>query len=426
MIRALLLSALLLAATAISPVRADRLHLDSGGHIDTDSWWVENGWIMYENEHGTVGIPRSSVIRIERGDPAEPTALRPNRPPGEQKRSEADLVQLQDWMEKGKAALEKRDYDMASSYYLSVISSAPNLIAARVGYAISEVALGRDDMALSIVLDGLVLEPQNERLRELLGDLRYREEYVEDALREWKQAFDLSPGDRLRDKILKGERELHASRDYDFSASAHFNMVFDGNVDHDLAAAVMEYLEEEYWAVTNVYRHAPQQPITVQLFPTRAFREVTQSPEWVGGLYDGKIRVPLGGLDALTRRAKQVLSHELTHAVIHSKARGNCPRWLHEGLAQMAEKKRLSPQQQRVVAERLRGGDAAEWDKSGFSYPMALSLTRHLESRRGMETLVSLIELLGEGAELEAALQHFYGEGYAAICRRWKREMGDE
>ena len=200
-------------------------------------------------------------------------------------------------------------------------------------------------------------------------------------------------------------------------------MIYDGDVDLELAGEVMEYLEDEYWNITNAYRHAPQQPITLQLFPTRAFREVTQSPDWVGGLYDGKIRVPLGGLDALTRRAKQVLSHELTHAVVHSKSRGNCPRWLHEGLAQMSESKRVTPKGRREIAERLADRDAAQWDKEGFSYQMALSLTRHLESRRGFDTLVSLLDLLAEGAEIDAALQHYYGEDYAAICRRWKREL---
>jgi tetratricopeptide (TPR) repeat protein len=423
MIRALLLCALLLPVTAISTARADRLHLDSGGYIDTDAWWVENGWVMYENEHGTIGIPRSAVVRIERGNPLEPPT--PSRSPAK-RIAEPDVADLRDLMEQAQAALERRDYDMASCYYMSVISSAPNLVAARVGYAVSEVALGRDGMALSIVLDGLVLEPRNARLRELLGDLRYREERVDDALREWQDAFSLAPDDQLRDKILKGEREQHASRDYDFTASAHFNLVYDGNVDWDLAAAVMDFLEEEFWEAANAFGHAPPQPITVQLFPTRAFHEVTQSPEWVGGLYDGKIRVPLGGLRTLTRRAQQVLSHELTHAVIHSKSRGNCPRWLHEGLAQRAEDKQLTARAQQEIAEQLAGGDATDWNKAGFSYPMALSLTRHLESQRGFDSLVSLLDLLGQGEELDAALQRLYGEDYAAICSGWKRRLGEQ
>jgi tetratricopeptide (TPR) repeat protein len=426
MMRAFSICALLLLLTAATAIRADRLHLESGGYIDTDSWWVEDDWLMYENEHGTVGIPRSSVIRIERGDHrSEAAAPLPYRSPQE-RATDADVEQLRELMDMAKAAFESRDFDIASSYYMSVITSAPKMVAARIGYAASEAALGRDSMALSVVQDGLALDPDNARLREFLGDLRYREDRVEEALQEWKRSFDLAPADRLRDKILKGERELHASRDYDFAASAHFNLIYDGDIDLDLAAAVMDYLEEQYWKVTNAYRHGPPQPITVQLLPKRAFREVTQSPEWVGGLYDGKIRVPLGGLEVLTHRAKQVLVHELTHAVIHSKSRGNCPRWLHEGLAQRAESKRLTAKQQREISAELAAKDAADWDESGFSYPMALSLTRHLESRRGFEGLVSLLDLLAEGRELDEALRHLYGEDYKAVCRRWKRKLAEE
>jgi hypothetical protein len=416
-------TAALLIALLAPAALADRLHLEGGGHIDTDSWWVENGWLMYESASGTIGIPRSSVVRIERGERAAGPAPQQARP---SRVKSGDRKELRENLERARKALESRDYEMASAYYLSVINEEPKLIGARVGYAVSEAALGRDDMALSIVLDGLVQEPDNPQLREILGDLRYRDERLDDALREWRQAFEAAPGDRLRDKILKGERELHASRDYDFKATPHFNMRYDGDVDLDLASAVMDYLEEQYWVVTDAYNHSPPQPITVQLFPTREFREVTQSPEWVGGLYDGKIRVPLGGLDALTVRARRVLVHELTHAVVHSKSRGNCPRWLHEGLAQIAEGKKLTPALLEKIAGKLAKGEAISWDAEGFSYPMALSLTRHLESRQGFGGLVLLLELLGDGAALDAALLQLYREDYSAICRRWKSEIAEE
>jgi hypothetical protein len=422
-----LLAAVLLALLAPA-ASADRLHLESGGYIDTDSWWVENGWLMYESESGTIGIPRSAVVRIERGEsaPAPAPAPAPSAPARPSRVESDKRAELRENLERARRALENRDYEMASAYYLSVINEEPGLIGARVGYAVSEAALGRDDMALSIVLDGLAREPDNPRLREILGDLRYRDERIDDALREWRRAFEGSPDDRLRDKILKGERELHASRDYDFKATPHFNMRYDGDVDLALAAAVMDYLEEQYWVVTDSLNHSPPQPITVQLFPTREFRDVTQAPEWVGGLYDGKIRVPLGGLSSLTVRAKRVLTHELTHAVVHSKSRGNCPRWLHEGLAQRAENKKLTPSQIREIKRKLANSGAVSWDAEGFSYPMALSLTEHLESRQGFSGLVLLLELLGDGAELDAALLQVYREDYSAICKRWRRELGEE
>jgi hypothetical protein len=174
------------------------------------------------------------------------------------------------------------------------------------------------------------------------------------------------------------------------------------------------------------FRHAPPQPITVQLYPEQQFRDVTQSPDWVGGLYDGKIRVPLGGLNRLHRRAQEVLTHELTHAVVHSKTRGNCPRWLHEGLAQIAEDRPLPRSQREAIAGRLAAGNPAAWDSEGFSYPMALSLTRYLESRQGFDAVVYLLQLLGEGASLDGALRTVYGQDYAELCREWARAVREE
>ena len=73
------------------------------------------------------------------------------------------------------------------------------------------------------------------------------------------------------------------------------------------------------------------QAITVILYPLQEFREVTQAPENVAGLYDGKIRVPLGGLQRVDDAARRLLVHELTHAFVHSKTRGNCPTWRRSG-----------------------------------------------------------------------------------------------
>jgi hypothetical protein len=188
----------------------------------------------------------------------------------------------------------------------------------------------------------------------------------------------------------------------------------------------MEHLEDELWVLSDLYRHLPPQPITVQLFPQQEFRDVTQAPGWVGGLYDGKIRVPLGGLNRLHSRARQVLSHELTHAVVHSKARGNCPRWLHEGLAQITERKTLTRAERELVARRLGSGDPAEWERDGFSYPMALSLTRHLESRQGFDAVVYLLQLLGEGQDLDPALRAVYGMSYADLCASWARAAAEK
>ena len=75
------------------------------------------------------------------------------------------------------------------------------------------------------------------------------------------------------------------------------------------------------------------------------------------------------------------------------------------------------------VAAQLAAGDAATWEDRGFSYPMALSLSRYLEARSGFHRVVDLLGELGRGASRDEALQRVYGVDYAAIWRGWKESV---
>ncbi len=415
------------------PVRADRLHLRGGGIVEVGSWWVEDDQLMYEGAAGTVGLPRSMVQKIERTHSGETTLPKteptPRTKPQPEPTAEGTVrvpVETARRLNAAMEALENGDYQAAADGFASVLATSEvEIIGATVAYAVSLIALGQDAMALSVVLDGLARNPQEPRFLELLGDLRNREERVDEALRAWRDAFERSPSDRLREKIFKAERELHAGRDYALTASSHFNVRYDGEVDPPLSRAVVSFLEKEFWRLAGDFDHAPRRPITVVLYPSREFREVTLAPETVGGLYDGKIRVPLGGLKRLDPVAKSLLTHELTHAVVHSKTHGHCPRWLHEGLAQWSEGRRISRSDASKISQQLEGGDPAAWEQRGFSYPIALSLTRYLESRRGFTVLVDLLERIGEGENLDTALENLYGDTYPGLCRRWAREFLD-
>jgi hypothetical protein len=278
-------------------------------------------------------------------------------------------------------------------------------------------------MAHAVVLAGLAHQPDEPSLLELRGDLYNREERVDDAVRTWKAAFERLPTDRLREKILKGERELSAGRDYALDLTSHFNLRYDGEVEIALVEAVTQFLEEQFWAMAEIFDHTPRQPITVILYPSRQFRDVTRSPEWVGGLYDGKIRVPLGGLRRLDPVARALLRHELTHAFVHTKTRGQCPRWLHEGLAQLMEQRTLTPRDEQAVIGRLARVAPTAWETGGFSYPLALSLTSYLKDLRGLDGLVRVLDALSEGQSPEQALQQVYYVEYARLCRDWAAQV---
>ena len=84
-------------------------------------------------------------------------------------------------------------------------------------------------------------------------------------------------------------------------------------------------------------RRFPAEPITVVLYTQQQFRDVTRTPGWSGGLFDGRIRLPVRGGLADRREFERVLTHEYVHALVHSVAAGGVPAWLNEGLAAALE-----------------------------------------------------------------------------------------
>jgi len=73
--------------------------------------------------------------------------------------------------------------------------------------------------------------------------------------------------------------------------------------------------------------------IEVILYPQSAFKSVSGGPDWAEGIFDGRMRIPVG--DGPTNRLELVLKHELVHALFSVATDGrNLPSWLDEGLAQ--------------------------------------------------------------------------------------------
>lgn len=420
---------LLFVATSMDVAHADILHLAGGGRVRVDSWWEEDGTLFYRSAAGSIGLPREEVLRIEPtagtegGEGAGLQGAAPSAATDGVRRVPRELAER---ILAARAALEARDFEGAAAAYQALIHDVEaGDQEPRVGYALAQMALGEDRLAEAVVHDGLARDPQHAQLLEIRGDLYNREERVTDALRYWLDARDRTPAERLSVKIDKARRELAAGRDYAMAMSRHFNLRYDGDVDPGLTDAVTAFLEEQYWELARDLDVTPSQPITVILYPEQAFRDVTQAAEWVGGIYDGKIRLPIAGLTRLNPQAQSLLTHELTHAFVHAKSRGQSPRWLHEGLAQRFEGRTPSRADRHAVLERLREGDAADWADRGFSYPMAMSLTDFLVDRRGFDSLVELLERLGEGSSIDHAMEQVYGMDYVAACRRWASQTMD-
>jgi tetratricopeptide (TPR) repeat protein len=140
-------------------------------------------------------------------------------------------------------------------------------------------------------------------------------------------------GDRLRQ--LQMEKRLAASSEV--FHSPHFAVRYPPLRGEAFAREAARILEAERSRLQAWIPVASSRIVEVHLLPYDDFR-VGYSPGMdVLGLYDGKIRVPLGDAPKFNPFVVSILTHELAHALISEATADQAPHWFQEGLAQHVE-----------------------------------------------------------------------------------------
>jgi Tfp pilus assembly protein PilF len=460
---------LLVSSTSIGRA-GDTLVLRDGRRIEVDSWWTDGTSVIYPKYGGTIGIPLAAVESVidgtdgsNRRDPppaggaAYATRVPPGAaaaasvaadafspiqpdPPGTE--GEGSLARQLEALERvahadpaarpaaegrmakvltlmGNEAFLGGDADAAVASYERAIGLDPALVPAHLNLGVALLEQGRTREALARLQAALALAPDQPDALTHLGEALYRDDQVGKAIEVWKRAEELAPSERTRERLTKAMREQEVGGEYRASAGAHFTLRYDGaRADPALGEQILQFLEERFNELVSRYNSLPESVLVVILYPEREFHEVTQTPQWTGGIYDGKIRVPIGGVSAIDEPLRRVLVHELTHALVAAKSRGNAPTWIQEGLAQREEGERASASTTRHLARayRLSGGSAFAAD---LDYASSLAFTEHLISERGFGALLDFLARLGRG-ELEGdAFQAAFGAGYAETLTAW-------
>lgn len=79
---------------------------------------------------------------------------------------------------------------------------------------------------------------------------------------------------------------------------------------------MLDALESAYNSVAADLGLFPTSRMPLLLYTRSDYSSVTAGPDWSCGLYDGKIRLPLGGVTKLTAQMRGIIFHEFTHVLI--------------------------------------------------------------------------------------------------------------
>jgi hypothetical protein len=169
-----------------------------------------------------------------------------------------------------------------------------------------------------------------------------------------------------------------------------------------------------YWRVGTALYTFPDRVITVVLYTEQQFIDTTRSPSWAAGAYDGRIRIPMrGALDQGSVELERVLTHELTHVIIHAIAPRAVPTWLDEGLAVMFEpdgsrwaQSTLDASNVRIpLADLASSFETLSANQARTAYAESADAARQLFDRIGGAGVVALLRDITRGVPLTEAFE---------------------
>jgi tetratricopeptide (TPR) repeat protein len=320
------------------------------------------------------------------------------------------------------SALNAGQARAAAEAFREAIAADPKNARLHLGAGMAASLERRDADARDAFERALALDPKLTQARALLGQIEYRMGDLQRAMRTYETLLDLAPDDReARATLDRWRREIDLHDRMHQAVGSHFTVSFEGPAEADLAAEALQILDRAYWRIGQLLGSYPSDPIGVVLYTTEQFRDITRSPSWAAGAYDGTIRVPMRGALDEREELDRVLSHEFTHALVRSLAARGVPAWLNEGLATALETGDLKWAETRM--EHVIGKVPLRALQNGFgrftgeqaqvAYAASALAARRLLEEAGGPAITNLLRDLGEGVDFETAFLHRIQRSFA-------------
>lgn len=315
----------------------------------------------------------------------------------------------------GWAAIKANDAPRAARLFNEAITLDPKNAQLRLGAGIAEFLQRHDAEAKAHLEQALALDATLHVARAQLAQVYKRQGDIGEAIRLYELVAVALPDDKgVADTLERWKRERDLHDRMRLEVGDHFTISFEGPEDAQLAAQALESLNKAFWRVCDVLGFFPQKSVSVVLYSTEQFSDITRSPRWAAAVFDGIIRVPMRGAAEKGEDLDRVLAHEFTHALIRSVATRGLPTWLNEGLASVLESddtswadrivtQTVNPPSLRILSApfgKLSSNDAT------IAYAASTVAARRLLEEAGGGAIANLLRDLGDGVEFEAAFLH--------------------
>jgi tetratricopeptide (TPR) repeat protein len=301
-----------------------------------------------------------------------------------------------------------------------------------LGYAL--LRSGDYQRAGKVLRSTLTTAGERGEIHRLLAEIAAQQGDFPQAFEEIDKALRLAPQDKeilaYKEKLTK---EWQIEEKMNKNYGGNFTVTFEGGGD-DLGNTALATLEEAYVELGSRFQLWPRQKTEVILYGNRDFTSLTNAPNWSGGLYDGKIRIPVGGLTGMNENLRRILYHEYAHVLIRALARDHVPLWLNEGLAQWAAGETTDHFEQRLakgetplpftrLEKSFAGLSASE---VSLAYGQSLSLTNYLIEYFGEVLIIEVLHRLGNGLNFSVAATDIlapWDGSFDRLVQAWQKNL---
>ena len=250
-------------------------------------------------------------------------------PASAQSTPRAAMLEQQGWQ-----AIQAGRFTEAAGAFRQALVDDDRNATAHLGAGLAAYLLQHLQEAHAQLQRALELNPRLVTAYQLLGDVTDRQGDLQGAIDIYEKGLAIAPGNAgLQAGLARLQRESALQARQRQALSNHFTVRFEGRAEQPLADEALRILEQAYWRIGTILDVYPSTPITVVLYTEQQFRDITLSPAWAAGAFDGQIRVPMRGALKRPQELARVLSHEFVHALIYTLAPSGVPMWLNEGLA---------------------------------------------------------------------------------------------
>jgi hypothetical protein len=254
----------------------------------------------------------------------------------------------------------------------------------------------------------------------LAGIAAWRSDDSPAALEFWRASLNLAPSPEVEKLYHQVERESKNDQSKERLYGLRVMLRYDSAVvPTETARQMTTVLDQAFIRISQQLGCNAEERVIAIVQSKDAYRKTTESAEWAGGQFDGKIRVPVFDPKVLDPTMLRSLAHETAHACLTML--GTWPAWLHEGIAQKLSGDSLSPAQMKKITGLVQQGKIPrlsnlkqDWSRldaehAAAAYALSLAAVELLWQESGENGVRNLLRNPDRLPQVTAELDHKLG-----------------